>query len=188
MWTWRDIYCCKYHSSTSAVLEVKDCNSLVSYVIQMLVSDRKKFPIGVSKYLFWPGTTWASRLTSSHHLWTIPLVLWANVESLHVLTLPLSALAVIVNVSLSRLLIPHWIAASERDKLAEHYLNVNLAYEVWSDVKVPILYIFEDRIPHLIRLFVLASIFNVMAYVFMSTVLLWWVVFLERILGQSRTC
>ena len=39
-----------------------------------------KFPFGVSKYIFWDGVSWKSRITSTHHLWTIPLLLYATQE------------------------------------------------------------------------------------------------------------
>jgi hypothetical protein len=31
-----------------------------------------RFPIGVAKYLTWPETSWARRLTSTHHVWFMP--------------------------------------------------------------------------------------------------------------------
>jgi CDP-diglyceride synthetase len=35
---------------------------------------KRKFPIGVAKYLIWPETSNLRRLTSTHHLWFIPLI------------------------------------------------------------------------------------------------------------------
>ena len=64
-----------------------------------------KFIIGCTRYLFWDGTTWSSRLTSTHHLWTIPLVLWAC-RGIDILALPLSFVVVTTNVLLSRWLTP----------------------------------------------------------------------------------
>lgn len=34
------------------------------------------FPIGVAKYLTWPETSFATRVTCTHHLWTIPVLLY----------------------------------------------------------------------------------------------------------------
>lgn len=34
------------------------------------------FPIGVAKYLTWPETSFATRITCTHHLWTIPVLLY----------------------------------------------------------------------------------------------------------------
>ncbi len=134
-----------------------------------------KFPIGVSEYLFWPGTTWASRLTSTHHLWTIPLVLYASGSGLHPLSFPLSVLLVLVNVLLSRLLTPHSIASTDdaddetKKKHPPHYLNLNLAYELWSDIKnFPFLFVLEDRLPYLFRLFVAWWSFNAIVFAFLS--------------------
>ena len=36
----------------------------------------KRFPIGVAKYLTWPETSVATRVTCTHHLWTIPVLLY----------------------------------------------------------------------------------------------------------------
>jgi len=37
----------------------------------------KKFPIGVAKYLTWKETDSISKYTCTHHLWTIPLHIFA---------------------------------------------------------------------------------------------------------------
>lgn len=36
----------------------------------------KKYPIGVAKYLSWPETTSLRKMTSFHHIWFIPLLLY----------------------------------------------------------------------------------------------------------------
>ena len=36
----------------------------------------QQFPIGVAKYLTWPETSFATRITCTHHLWTIPLLVY----------------------------------------------------------------------------------------------------------------
>lgn len=64
-----------------------------------------KFPVGVCKYLFWPETTFWTRVTCTHHLWTIPLLLTAT-RGVHILALPLSFLAMTINVVSSRYMIP----------------------------------------------------------------------------------
>lgn len=46
----------------------------------------------------------------------------------------------------------------------QHYLNLNLAYELWTDIQMPFLLIFEDQLPYLIRLFVAWSFFNVIVF------------------------
>jgi hypothetical protein len=130
---------------------------------------RGNFPIGVTKYLFWPGTTWASRVTSTHHFWTmIPLVMWACGGGLEWRALPLSFIVVAINVLLSRWMTPHSInfpkdglgSSSDGDDRGELerkyvlYLNLNLAHELWTDLNIGILLIGEGRIPYMIRLLV----------------------------------
>lgn len=102
----------------------------------LLLFHSGKFPIGVTKYLFWPGTSFASRITSTHHLWTIPLVLWAS-GGMHFLSLPLSAFVVVSNVLLSRFMTPRSIILkNNHDKNEEKYLNINMAHELWRGMFV----------------------------------------------------
>jgi hypothetical protein len=37
---------------------------------------KRKFIIGVAKYIIWPETTKLRLMTTFHHVWYIPLVLW----------------------------------------------------------------------------------------------------------------
>lgn len=37
----------------------------------------KKLPIGVMKYLFWKETPLSNKITCTHHLWFIPLIMYA---------------------------------------------------------------------------------------------------------------
>jgi hypothetical protein len=37
---------------------------------------KRKFVIGVAKYIIWPETTKLRLMTTFHHVWYIPLVLW----------------------------------------------------------------------------------------------------------------
>jgi hypothetical protein len=127
------------------------------------------FPVGVAKYIMWEDATWSSNIGCTHHLWTIPLLLYATtltssserhyspcMESLIVLTLAL--IYPTLNVILSRWLIPsHIYAPVEVDTKQESkgkdpkkssghvdnkeeghliYMNVNLSYEFWKDVKL----------------------------------------------------
>lgn len=126
------------------------------------------FPIGVSKYLFQPGTSWLSRSTSTHHLWTIPLVLW-TCKSLHIASLPLANLAIWANVLPSRLLTPFTIDVDGKQQI---YLNMNLAYEMWSDVKMKILFIFKDDLPYFVRMFFWGIFFNSAVYCFLHLITL----------------
>lgn len=103
----------------------------------------RKFPVGVAKYLLWPETSNARRATSTHHLFTIPLVLW-QVGGLHLKALPISYGLVALHVILSRLLTPHVIFVKGGDDgkaMIPQYLNLNLAHEVWRDIKFKFLQI-----------------------------------------------
>ena len=51
---------------------------IVSYLI------RGKFAIGVAKYIIWPETTKLRLMTTFHHVWYIPLVLWLTSPSLSI--------------------------------------------------------------------------------------------------------
>lgn len=108
------------------------------------------FPIGVCKYLFKPGSTWLDRITSSHHLWTIPLVLWVCGGVFHWLALPLSFIVVPLNVIISHAMTPIAIRIPGKDDEEDLYLNVNLSHEVWADIKLKILMIGE--VPYAVRL------------------------------------
>jgi len=94
------------------------------------------FPIGVCKYLFKPGFNWVNRFTSSHHLWTIPLVLWSSGGNFHWLALPLSFVLVPVTVFMSRCMIPVAIRSPKEHGEQDLYLNINLSQEMVSHVTV----------------------------------------------------
>lgn len=42
---------------------------------------KKKFIVGVAKYIIWPETTKVRLMTTFHHVWYIPLVLWLTSPS-----------------------------------------------------------------------------------------------------------
>lgn len=44
-------------------------------MLGFLLTLGRKFPVGVAKYLTWPETSWARRITSTHHMWFIPYCL-----------------------------------------------------------------------------------------------------------------
>lgn len=37
---------------------------------------KRKFYVGVAKYIIWPETTKIGLVTTSHHVWFLPLCLW----------------------------------------------------------------------------------------------------------------
>jgi hypothetical protein len=116
------------------------------------------------------------------------VVLWASGGGISFLALPLSAVVVLVNVLLSRLLTPHSIAATDDEKkYPAHYLNLNLAHEFWPDVKQISSFllgytgILGKKTPYLIRLFVVWWSLNAVTFGFLR-------VLSERILGPPSTC
>lgn len=108
-----------------------------------------KFLIGVCKYLFWSGNShWKNRVTSTHHLWTIPLLLFGVGGPLPLKCFPLSFLYMSLNVILSRVTTPAFVRLKK-----EIYLNVNLSHALWKDIKFDILQINYDDPPPILYLF-----------------------------------
>mmetsp|Transcript_733 Transcript_733/g.975 ORF Transcript_733/g.975 Transcript_733/m.975 type:complete len:335 (-) Transcript_733:53-1057(-) len=131
---------------------------LVGYLIS------GKFPVGVMKYLTWPQTLWIDRLTCTHHLWTIPLFIYASNNPLGFDSFKLSFCIVTMKVCLSRWLTPHCIqvikskdgdgneneavvAETNSDPRRYRYLNVNLCHELWRDITFSFLQISHDKPP-----------------------------------------
>lgn len=77
------------------------------------------------------------------------------------MALPLANLAIWANVVPSRLLTPFTIHIGEKERI---YMNLNLAYEMWPDVKIPILFVFKDTLPYLVRMFGWGVTFNTSVY------------------------
>mmetsp|Transcript_18166 Transcript_18166/g.32939 ORF Transcript_18166/g.32939 Transcript_18166/m.32939 type:complete len:316 (-) Transcript_18166:714-1661(-) len=103
------------------------------------LSGFRKFPIGVAKYLTWPITPWITIFTCTHHLWTIPLLVY-GAGGLHWAAFPFSIFIVVSNVLLSRWLTPFTIQRIKKndDNINTEelkYLNVNLSHEVWKDIQ-----------------------------------------------------
>lgn len=129
-----------------------------------VVSRGRIFPIGVAKYLTWPQTSITTRISSTHHLWTIPLAMYAcRPESrTDVTAYFFSAFVIVVNVLLSRWMTPLSIEYHNEDdddkerKICNKYLNVNLSHELWKDITFSFLQIQHDDPPvalYLFRLF-----------------------------------
>ena len=98
-------------------------------VFGYLIYPKKKFLVGVCKYLTWTTTSWIRLATSTHHLWTIPLiVLGAKNDLGGWRTQVLSHVIVSLHVFCSRLLTPKGLEDGR-------YLNVNLSWEIWEDIK-----------------------------------------------------
>jgi len=130
------------------------------------LSGFKNFPIGVAKYITWPNATFLTRMTCTHHLWTIPLLIYAC-DGITLVSYPFSAMIVVLNVLLSRFLIPLKISINWKDhprnisnkhQSETHagdckYLNVNLSHELWKDIKFSFLAINDDSPPCSVYLF-----------------------------------
>lgn len=117
----------------------------------------KKCPIGVCTYLL-KESNWKLRCTSTHHLWTLPLLLRGGVHSS---AWPLSLLLTCLNVLLSRWLVPRSIEFSE----TRIYLNVNLAHELWRDIHIKALQINHPKASvYLFRLLWRWLLFQTMTY------------------------
>jgi hypothetical protein len=96
---------------------------------------------------------------------------------MHLISLPLSGFVVVSNVLLSRWMTPHSIAVGKEIK----YLNINMAHELWTDIKMKFLLVYEDRFPYLVRLFVIWFTFNsiVFGLLFFAS---------EKLLGPAPLC
>ena len=135
------------------------------------------FPIGVAKYLTWPNTSFATRITTAHHLWTIPLALYAVGGRLHWESYVLSVYVVTSHVLLSRWLTPFTIRGvckNTDDEDTNHcdgkYLNVNLSHEVWKDINFGFVQIKRDNPStgkYLFRLLLRWNLFNCATFAFL---------------------
>lgn len=126
-------------------------DQLLWYVDLLVYFTCGKFPIGVASYLFWENTSWSTRITCTHHLWTIPLFLFGT-RGLPAASLPLSAVIMVINVTLSRFMTPAAIELVEskscgKPKVLHKYLNVNLSHALWKDIKISCLQINYDNPP-----------------------------------------
>ena len=109
-----------------------------------------KFPVGVAKYIFWEGTSWSTRITCWHHVWTLPLLLW-GARGMHALAFPLSFIVMIANVCTARFTTPFHLHDGKTEP--SKYLNVNLSHELWKDIKFKLLQINYDDPPVPVYLF-----------------------------------
>lgn len=158
-------------------------------LIGYALSGGTRFVVGVAKYLTWPGNTdWTARITCTHHLWTIPLVLSAcrgggggGNSCMHPMAYPLSFVCMTSNVLLSRFLTPSHVVVAAADQKSrassncpnQRYLNVNLSHALWKDITFEILQIDYDDPPAALYLFRLLwrwQGFNTIVFCFLYTV------------------
>ena len=126
-----------------------------------------KCPIGVAKYLFWPETPLIKKVTCGHHVWFLPVCLWALCRTGGGGAFPpwsfaLSEVVLLVEAVVSRALVPfeivfHTADADEDRKRGRKgspppasapavdevvYMNINLTHECWKDVTIlPLLHV-----------------------------------------------
>lgn len=138
-------------------------------VLGYLLTGGKLFVIGVAKYVTWPTTPWATRLTCTHHMWTLPLFLLYAAAPVTTNSLILGAGIIVLHVSLSRLLTPFSIMGK--------YMNVNLSHELWKDIQIGILVINHDNPSALVYVFRLLwrwQGFNILVYFVLWKIQQWW--------------
>jgi hypothetical protein len=150
------------------------------------------FPVGVSKYIFWEGTNWKTRITCTHHIWTIPVLLYTS-RGLHWVSFPLGIVVMITNVLLSRWMTPLYVVLQVDEDVDDEdkdfnkkkkkrsqsppvsastlddkkYLNVNLSHELWKDIRIRQLQIHLDNPPvhvYLWRLLWRWTVFNALVF------------------------
>ena len=112
------------------------------------LSGRKSWPIGVAKYLEWPDTPFIKKITGTHHLWFLPLVLYLlrRVSSFDSQVHIASILICVAESFASRLFTPLKFRLPSGK---EEYMNINCAYECWQDVKFPFLHWTDGAAAHL---------------------------------------
>ena len=103
----------------------------------------RKFPIGVAKYMTWPETSNMRRLTSTHHLWFMPLIQYTlgkkviSYESFSFVLINILVLEIIGRTTIGR-----EVKLSDKNSV---YMNLNLSYELWKDVKIKFLEVFSKQ-------------------------------------------
>lgn len=95
----------------------------------------RKFPVGVAQYITWPSTTKLRLMTSTHHIWFIPLLIAVlkDTTQLSHPTFFMSFIMTLFQSILGRVLAPRYI---KKKGCSDIYMNINLAYELWKDVKI----------------------------------------------------
>jgi len=112
------------------------CDQLLWYADILSYLIFGKFYIGVAAYLIWPETTITTKLTSTHHLWFIPLLVSILKKSggLKTASYKISVVLTMILSFLSRVMLPKTLPGAEGKH--DTYMNMNLSWELWKDVKV----------------------------------------------------
>jgi len=110
------------------------------------------FPIGMAAYMAWPQTSWAERISSTHHSWFIPLCILVmyKLKGKLILKSWLICLFLIIPVFMTSLIFPEEIILENGNT---YYLNINMAHGWWRDVSGwPFSMIPKDHTPYYIFL------------------------------------
>ena len=105
---------------------------------------KRKFYVGVAKYIIWPETTKIRLMTTFHHIWFLPLCLWiihptAKYTTFNTSTFILSCIYSSLLCVIGRLSAPKEITYKNEHSSQETttvYMNLNLSWELWKDVKI----------------------------------------------------
>jgi len=119
-----------------------------------------KFPIGVAKFIAWPNTSFIKKVTTTHHLWFMPLCLY-TVGGYGGVRPNSWLLSVFFTTWVSiycRIFTP--IDCHDHKTGQRLYLNVNNCHEFWKDIKIKFLHAFNKSHP-IIYLAYLSFIGNV---------------------------
>lgn len=84
-----------------ATIVLVSFDQLLWYVDLLGFFIKRKFYVGVAKYVIWPETTKLRLMTTFHHVWYIPLVLWLTAPSVSSCGLNLQVFALCCAMSLA---------------------------------------------------------------------------------------
>lgn len=119
------------------------CDQLMWYIDCLGYVIIGKFKVGVAKYLLWPETSWSKKYLCTHHLWFMPLALYALGWHLPIYSFILSCIFTSASTGLCRFTTPKtWKDIYNNH---EHYMNINAAHEFWKDVHIPALHYFNKH-------------------------------------------
>ena len=119
------------------------CDQLLWYVDCVGYLLFGKFKVGVAKYLIWPETSWSKKYLCTHHLWFLPMALYALGWHLPVYSFILSCIFTSASTGICRFTTP--MLWKDIYNGHTHYMNINAAHEFWKDAKVPILHMFNKH-------------------------------------------
>lgn len=101
-----------------------------------------KFPLGVAKYLVSPSLSRIHFWTSFHHLFFLPLCFFSLRKiGMPSASYPLCVFVTSLLVIAARIFTPFAVNEGKSIKV----FNINLSYEFWDDVKIPLVHAMDHR-------------------------------------------